>query len=82
MILYREKDLDAAYRIDCKALTRNNMPWVKREEFRTIYEDLMDLYMIQLSPKQLLEVEDIPETVLDSLKGILNKSLHFDPEKK
>ena len=73
MILYREKDLDAAYRIDCKARTRNNMPWVKREEFRTIYEDLMDLYMIQLSPKQLLEVEDIPETVLDSLKGILNK---------
>ena len=82
MILYREKDLDAAYRIDCKARTRNNMPWVKREEFRTIYEDLMDLYMIQLSPKQLLEVEDIPETVLDSLKGILNKSLHFAPEKK
>ncbi len=82
MILYREKDLDAAYRIDCKARTRNNMPWVKREEFRTIYEDLMDLYMIQLSPTQLLEVEDIPETVLDSLKGILNKSLHFDPEEK
>lgn len=38
--------------------------------------------MIQLSPTQLLEVEDIPETVLDSLKGILNKSLHFDPEEK
>ena len=61
MILYREKDLDAAYKIDCKARTRNNMPWIKREDFRTIYEDLMDLYMIQLSPKQLLEVEEIPE---------------------
>ena len=41
MILYREKDLDAAYKIDCKARTRNNLPWVKREEFRAIYEDLM-----------------------------------------
>jgi|TARA_R100000231_G_scaffold107000_1_gene79196 hypothetical protein len=82
MILYREKDLDAAYKIDCKARTRNDMPWIKREDFRIIYEDLMDLYMIQLSPKQLLEVEDIPEIVLDSLKGILAMSLHFDPEKK
>jgi hypothetical protein len=81
VILYREKDLDEAYKIDCKARTRNNMPWVKREEFRTIYEDLMDLYMIQLSPRQLLEVEEIPESLLDSLKNILNESLHFEPEK-
>ena len=81
MILYREKDLDEAYRIDCKARTRNNMPWVKREEFRTIYEDLMDLYMIQLSPRQLLEVEEIPESLIDSLKNIFNESLHFEPEK-
>ena len=45
------------------------------------YEDLMDLYMIQLSPRQLLEVEEIPESLLDSLKNILNESLHFEPEK-
>ena len=82
MILYREKDLDEDYNIDCKARSRNNMPWIKREDFRKIYEDLMDLYMIQLSPRQLLEVEEIPEVVLDSLKGILNKSLHFEPEEK
>ena len=37
MILYREKDLDEAYKIDCKARTRHNIPWVKREEFRKIY---------------------------------------------
>tara|TARA_R110002012_G_scaffold289213_2_gene482194 strand:- start:333 stop:578 length:246 start_codon:yes stop_codon:yes gene_type:complete len=81
MILYREKDLDEAYKIDCKARTRNNMPWVKREEFRTIYEDLMDFYMIQLSPRELLEVEELPESLLNSLKNILDKSLHFKPEK-
>ena len=80
MILYREKDLDEAYKIDCKARTHNNMPWIKREEFRTIYEDLMDLYMIQLSPRQLTEVEDIPESLLESLNKIIGKSLHFEPE--
>lgn len=81
MILYREKDLDEAYKIDCKARTRHNIPWVKREEFRKIYEDLMDLYMIQLNPSQLSELHDIPEVLLDSLNKIIDRSLHFEPEK-
>ena len=80
MILYREKDLDEAYKIDCKARTRHNVPWVKREEFRKIYEDLMDLYMIQLNPSQLSELHDIPEVLLDSLNKIIDRSLHFEPE--
>jgi hypothetical protein len=81
MILYREKDLDEAYKIDCKARTRHNIPWIKREEFRKIYEDLMDLYMIQLNPSQLSELHDIPEVLLDSLNKIIDRSLHFEPEK-
>jgi predicted alternative tryptophan synthase beta-subunit len=80
LILYREKDLDEAYKIDCKARSRNNMPWISREDFRKIYEDLMDLYMLQLSPQQLLEAKELPEVLQDSLKGILDKSLHFEPE--
>lgn len=80
MILYREKDLDEAYKIDCKARSRNDMPWISREDFRKIYEDLMDLYMLQLSPQQLLEAKELPEILQESLKGILNKSLHFEPE--
>ena len=80
MILYRENDLDEAYKIDCKARTRHNIPWVKREEFRKIYEDLMDLYMIQLNPSQLSELHDIPEVLLDSLNKIIDRSLHFEPE--
>ena len=80
MILYREKDLDEAYKIDCKARTRHNIPWVKREEFRKIYEDLMDLYMIQFNPSQLSELHDIPEVLLDSLNKIIDRSLHFEPE--
>jgi hypothetical protein len=73
LILYREKDLDEAYKIDCKARTRHNIPWVKREEF-------MDLYMIQLNPSQLSELHDIPEVLLDSLNKIIDRSLHFEPE--
>ena len=80
MILYREKDLDEAYKIDCKARSRNDMPWISREDFRKIYEDLMDLYMLQLSPQQLLEAKELPEILQESLKGILDKSLHFEPE--
>ena len=81
MILYREKDLDEAYKIDCKARTRHNIPWVKREEFRKIYEDLMDLYMILFNPSQLSELHDIREVLLDSLNKIIDRSLHFEPEK-
>ena len=51
-----------------------------REDFRKIYEDLMDLYMLQLSPQQLLEAKELPEVLQDSLKGILDKGLHFEPE--
>ena len=80
MLLYTEKQLDVAYKIDCKARTRHNIPWVKREEFRKIYEDLMDLYMIQLNPNQLSELHDIPEVLLDSLNKIIDRSLHFEPE--
>tara|TARA_B100001778_G_C18548165_1_gene611696 strand:- start:916 stop:1158 length:243 start_codon:yes stop_codon:yes gene_type:complete len=80
MILYREKDLDRAYKIDCRCRTKNNSPWIKREEFRTIYEDLMELYMLGLD-NELLEEDDAPEFIVDSLESILTKSLHFEPEK-
>ena len=31
LILYRERDLDEAYQIDCKARTKGNEPWIQRE---------------------------------------------------
>jgi hypothetical protein len=36
--------------------------------------------MIQLTPQQLLEVSDIPESIMESLNKIINKSLHFEPK--
>ena len=41
MLLYTEKQLDVAYRIDCKARTKCNEAWVQREDFRPLYEDLL-----------------------------------------
>ena len=41
MLLYTEKQLDKAYRIDCKARTKCNEAWVQREDFRPLYEDLL-----------------------------------------
>ena len=35
LILYRERDLDEAYRIDCKARTKGNEPWITRETLET-----------------------------------------------
>tara|TARA_R100001230_G_C5521387_1_gene58529 strand:+ start:208 stop:450 length:243 start_codon:yes stop_codon:yes gene_type:complete len=79
MLLYTEKQLDRAYQIDCKARTRNNTPWVKREEFRDIYEDLMEIYMLQLDKHHALD-PDAPDFILDSLNEIIGQSLHFEPE--
>jgi len=45
MLLYTEKQLDKAYRIDCKARTKSNEAWVTREEFRPLYEMLIEHFM-------------------------------------
>ena len=53
LILYRERDLDEAYRIDCRARTKGNEPWIKREDFRNIYEALLDTYFTNSVEKKL-----------------------------
>ena len=44
-----------------------------------LYEDLMEMYMVQFDETQLLD-PDAPEFVLDTLNEIIDKSLHFEPE--
>ena len=41
MLLYTEAQLEKAYRIDCKARTKSNEPWIQLEEFRPLYETLL-----------------------------------------
>jgi len=46
MLLYTEKQLDVAYRIDCRARTRSEEAWITREDFRPMYENLLEAYMV------------------------------------
>ena len=45
MLLYLEKDLDRAYKLDCKARSKSNEPWITRAQFRSLYEDLITLHL-------------------------------------
>ena len=73
MLLYTEKQLDKAYRIDCKARTRCNEPWVQREDFRPLYEDLLESYMIAYNEDNILGA-DVPEYLrcMQSCKTLIN----------
>mgnify|MGYP003112758110 CR=1 FL=1 len=77
MLLYTEKQLDVAYRIDCKARTKCNEPWVQREDFRPLYEDLLESYMIAYSEDDILGT-DIPEYLIDSVNELLESTLTLD----
>tara|TARA_R100001460_G_scaffold106925_1_gene154965 strand:- start:739 stop:972 length:234 start_codon:yes stop_codon:yes gene_type:complete len=77
MLLYTEKQLDIAYRIDCKARTSCNEPWIKREEFRPLYEDLIESYMIAYA-KDNPNKKNVPEYLLDSINDLLESTLTLD----
>jgi hypothetical protein len=79
MLLYLEKDLDRAYRLDCKARAKVNEPWVTREQFRSLYEDLISLHLVKAEKEDIL-IEDMPEWVLNSIDGMLEGTLTLDKE--
>jgi|TARA_R100001460_G_scaffold101501_1_gene145545 hypothetical protein len=74
MLLYTEKQLDVAYKIDCKARTKCNEAWVTREDFRPLYEDLLESYMIAYSEDDILGT-DIPEYLINSVNELLESTL-------
>ena len=79
MLLYLEKDLDRAYRLDCKARTKGNEPWITREQFRSLYEDLISLHLQKAEQENIL-IDDIPTWVLDSMDYMLEGTLTLDKE--
>jgi hypothetical protein len=79
MLLYLEKDLDKAYRLDCKARTKSKEPWITREQFRSLYEDLINLHLEKAEQENIL-IEDVPEWVLDSIDSMLEGTLTLDKE--
>ena len=77
MLLYTEKQLDKAYRIDCKARTLSNEPWIQRENFRPLYEDLIEAYMVAYSEDYLLG-NDVPEYLLEAVNDLLKSTLTLE----
>lgn len=77
MLLYTEKQLDKAYRIDCKARTKCNEPWVQREDFRPLYEDLIEAYMVAYSEDYLLG-NYVPEYLLEAVNDLLESTLTLE----
>ena len=79
MLLYLETDLDNAYRLDCKARTKANQPWILREQFRSLYEDLITIHMERAEKEELI-LDDLPEWVIDSIDTMLETTLTLEKE--
>ena len=43
MILYLESQLEACYRVYCLKQVKNEMPFITLEEFRFMFEDMMEI---------------------------------------
>ena len=77
MLLYTEKQLDKAYRIDCKSRTKCNEPWLLRENFRPLYESLLEAYMLAHNEDNILG-EEIPVYLINSVNELLESTLTLD----
>tara|TARA_R100001224_G_scaffold60457_1_gene35945 strand:+ start:307 stop:543 length:237 start_codon:yes stop_codon:yes gene_type:complete len=77
MLLYLETDLDTAYKLDCKARTKCDEPWVTREQFRSLYEDLISLHLQKAEQENIL-IDDVPNWVLDSINTMLETTLTLE----
>ena len=82
MLLYLETDLDRAYKIDRRERSKNNKPWMRREDFRLIYEELINLYIHQAINNMLEnnESEIYPAWVLDQVDQTLQNDIEISLE--
>ena len=81
LVLYRESDLDKAYKIDCKARAKGNEPWFKREQFRRVYESLVDMHFTRALDKTYQhKADELAEHIIGLVNKTLENSLDFTPE--
>jgi len=74
MLLYTEKQLDVAYRIDCKARTTIDEPWILRESFRPLYEGILEAYMLAHNEGVMFDAK-IPDYLINSVNELLESTL-------
>ena len=77
MLLYTETQLEQAYKIDCKARTKVGEKWITLEEFRPLYEDLLEHFMKAYSADDILAA-DMPEYLIDSVNDLLETTITID----
>ena len=82
MLLYLETDLDRAYEIDRRERSKNNKPWILREDFRLIYEELIEVYIHKAINNMLEnnESEIYPAFVLDQVDKTLQTEIEVSLE--
>jgi len=73
LIMYHEDDLDRGYRIDCKMRTKQNLAWLKRDEFRKVYEELLEAHLKGMPELPL-------ELAMASVDQILKGNIRFNPD--
>ena len=73
LIMYHEDDLDRGYRIDCKMRSKQALAWLKREEFRKVYEELLHTHLVGMPELPL-------ELVMESVDTILKGDIRFNPD--
>ena len=82
MLLYLETDLDNAYQIDCKERAKKDKPWIKREEFRSLYENLIELYLQKAEEHIFVDIslEDLPGWVMGEVERTLQSKIEVSLE--
>ena len=73
LIMYLEEDLDRGYRIDCKMRTKQDLAWLKRDEFRKVYEELLEAHLKGMPELPL-------ELAMASVDQILEGNIRFNPD--
>ena len=73
LIMYLEEDLDRGYRIDCKMRTKQDLSWLKRDEFRKVYEELLEAHLKGMPELPL-------ELAMASVDQILEGNIRFNPD--
>ena len=84
MLLYLETDLDSAYKIDCKERTKKDKPWIKREDFRGLYEELIELYL-QKAEDHIFEdisLDELPGWIIGEVERTLQHEVVFTEEEE
>jgi len=82
MLLYLETDLDRAYTIDRKTRSKQDKPWIAREDFRLVYEELLNIHLQHAVDNIFVDnpLDDIPEWVLSEVDRTLENEYIFQGE--